>query len=100
MDKPDPPMPLRRLLRFLDGVEMWHIEDAGGRQRSPSIRYVVKSSGSESIFERPHEAWRHFQHLTNAPEKDVRPEPPPLDPSLFAPKSSKTRRRRSRRAPS
>jgi hypothetical protein len=97
MDKPGPPVPLRRLLRTLDGVEMWHIEDARGGQRVPSIRYMVKSNGRESNFDRPHEAWHRFQQLTNAPEKDDRPEPPPLDSSLLTAKSGKTKRRRPRR---
>jgi hypothetical protein len=98
-DKPGPPVPLRRLLRTLDSVEMWHIEHGRDRQRVPSIRYVVKSNGGESNFDRPHEAWRHFQQLTNAPEKDDRPEPPPLDSSLLTSKSGKTKRRRPRRTP-
>jgi hypothetical protein len=94
-DKPGPPIHLRKLLRTHDGVEMWHVEDARkDGQRIPTIRYVVESSGSKSTFERPHEAWRHFQQLTNAPDKDTRPEPPPLDPSLLTPKSGKPRRRR------
>jgi hypothetical protein len=76
---------------------MWHIEDVKkDGQRVPTIRYVVKSNGSQSIFERPHEAWRYFQQLTNAPDKDTRPEPPPLDQSLLTQKSGKTRRRRRR----
>jgi hypothetical protein len=98
MAKADPPIPLRRLLRTLDGVEMWHIEDSRKEgQRSPTIRYIVKSKGSESIFERPHEAWRHFQQLTNAPEKDTRAQPPPLDPRLLPAKSGETQRRGRRR---
>lgn len=95
MTKAGSPLPLRRLLRTLDGVEMWHIEDSRkDGQRIPTVRYVVKNNGGETIFERPHLAWRHFQQLTNAPEKDARPEPPPLDSSLLTPKSGKTQRRR------
>ena len=78
MTKAGPQLPLRRLLRTLDGVEMWHIED-GAKERTPTIRYIVKSNGDENIFERPHLAWRQFQQLTNAPDRDPRPQPPPLD---------------------
>jgi hypothetical protein len=96
-NKAGPQVPKRRLLRTLDSVEMWHIESVRtDGQRFPAIRYVVKNNISQSIFERPHEAWRHFQQLTNAPERDLRPEPPPLDPRLLTPKSGKpTRRRRT-----
>jgi hypothetical protein len=93
--KSGPPVPLRRLLRTLDGAELWHVEDVRrDGQRIPTIRYVVKSNGTQSIFERPHEAWRHFQQLTNAPDKDTRPEPPPIGAGLLTPRSGKTRRRR------
>jgi hypothetical protein len=89
------------LLRTLDGVEMWHIEDSRkDGQRIPTIRYVVKSNGRETIFERPHLAWRHFQQLTNAPDRDTRPQPPPLVSSLLTPKSGKTKRKRRGRSPS
>jgi hypothetical protein len=99
-DKAGPPVPLRRLLRTLDGVEMWHIEDVKkDGQRFPTIRYVVKSNGSQSNFERPHEAWQRFRELTGAPDKNTRPEPPPIDTSLLTPKSGKTRRRRWRPPP-
>jgi len=100
MDRaPGPPVPLRRLLRMFNGVELWHLEDAGKvGQRIPTIRYAVKSKSSESIFERPHEAWRYFQQLTQVPDRDVRPEPPPIEPSLLTPRSGK--RGRLRRAPS
>src|SRR6185295_11688862 len=84
MDKVGLRTPLRRLLRTLEGVEMWHIEDGG--RRGQGIRYLVKHTDSVRTFERPHEAWRHFQQLTGAPERDIRPDPPPivavsLDPS-------------------
>jgi len=99
--KAGPPLPLRRLLRTLDGVELWHIEDSrNDGQRIPTIRYVVKSNGSDTMFERSHLAWRHFQQLTNAPDRDTRPQPPPLDPSLLTPKSGKSKRRRRRQTPS
>ena len=76
-NKAGPPVLLRRLLRTIDGVEMWHIEDARkDAQRIPTVRYVVKNNGTESIFGRPHEAWHHFQRLTGAPDRDARPEPP------------------------
>jgi len=69
-DKAGPPVPLRRLLRTLDGVELWHIEDGRKRgQRTLAIRYVVKSGSGEKTFDRPHEAWQHFQQLTHAPER-------------------------------
>jgi hypothetical protein len=98
MTKAGPPLPLRRLLRTLDGVEMWHIED-GAKDRIPTIRYIVKSNGEENIFERPHLAWRQFQQLTNAPDRDPRPQPPPLDSSLLKPTSGKPKRGRRRRMP-
>jgi hypothetical protein len=95
MTRVGPPLPLRRLLRKLDGVEMWHVEHSRqDGQRIPTVRYVVKNSGDEAIFERPHLAWRHFQQLTNAPDREPRPEPPPLDAALLTPKSGKTKRRR------
>ena len=101
-DRAGPPVPLRRLLRTLGGVELWHIED--GRKRGLrilTVQYVVKSGRSERTFDRLHEAWRHFQQLTNAPDRDTRAEPPPIDSSILdtTPKSGKTKRRR-RRAPS
>jgi hypothetical protein len=96
---PGLPVPLRRLLRMLNGVELWHVEDdRKGRQRIPTIRYAVKSTGNESIFERPHEAWRYFQQLTQVPDRDVRPEPPPIESSLLTPRAGK--RQRLRRKPS
>ena len=98
-DKAGPSIPLRRLLRTLEGVELWHVEDRRKHgQRTLTVQYVVKSGGSEKTFDRPHEAWRHFQQLTNAPDKDTRAEPPPIDLSILSttPKSRKTRRRRRR----
>jgi hypothetical protein len=93
MDKGGPRIPGRRLLRRLEGVEMWHIE--GSEKRGQGIRYLVKHSDSEHTFERPHEAWRHFQQLTGAPERDVRPDPPPIDPtSLDLSRKPNIRRRR------
>jgi hypothetical protein len=95
MTRVGPPLPLRRLLRKLDGVEMWHVEySRQDGQRIPTVRYVVKNSGDEAIFERSHLAWHHFQQLTNAPDRDPRREPPPLDLNLLTPRSGKTKRRR------
>jgi hypothetical protein len=96
-------IPLRRLLRTLGGFELWHVEEAREPgHKWPVIRYEV-GSGSDGmkIFERPHEAWRHFQQLTHAPDKDMRPEPPPIDgpPPGAPPKARKTRRRRPGRTP-
>jgi hypothetical protein len=68
----------KKLLRVLAGAELRQVEDARDGQKRPIIRYVVKSGGDERIFSRPHEAWAHFQQLTKAPDRDVRPEPPPL----------------------
>ena len=98
-----PQTPLRRLLRALGGVELWHVEEARKPgQKWPTIRYEVgSSSGGTKIFERPHEAWRDFQQLTHAPDKDMRPEPPPIDaPPPGAPaKARKARRRGPGRKP-
>ena len=88
----------KKLLRALAGAELWRVEDVRGGQRRPTIRYVVKSAGDERIFTRPHEAWRHFQQLTNAPDRDVRPEPPPIDPEQL--NTSRPRKRRRRKPPS
>jgi hypothetical protein len=87
----------RTLLRTLTGVELWHAEEKGD-QRRPIIRYVVKRGEGERTFERPHEAWQYFQKLTNAPDKDVRPEPPPIDGAQLsiAPRPRKRRRGRPR----
>ena len=84
-----------RLLRMLDGVEMWQVEDAKRQQTAPAIRYVVKIAGSEKAFSRPQDAWRHFQQLTNAPERDMRPEPPPIEPGHLS-TTTKPRQRRRR----
>jgi len=88
----------RRLLRTLDGVELWHIQEARKPgQKWPTIRYEVGSSGDPvEIFARPHEAWRRFQQLTHAPDKDMRPDPPPIDgpPPGTPPKARPPRRRR------
>jgi hypothetical protein len=66
-----------RLLRTLAGVELWHVETKGG-EKHPIISYVVKSTTARKAFEKPHQAWQYFQHLTNAPDRDTRPEPPPI----------------------
>jgi hypothetical protein len=97
-------VPLRRQLRALDGVELWHIEEPKAQgQRVPTIRYIVRNGVGEKAFGRPHEAWQYFQELTGAPDKDLRPEPPPLDePSLKRHASApigKVRRRRPTHAP-
>ena len=90
------PLPFRRRLRALAGVELWHIEDPKTQgQRTPTVRYFVKAGSSEATFERPHEAWRYFQQLTGAPERDTRPPPPPLEATLGQPRIKKPRRRRS-----
>lgn len=68
----------RTLLRTLIGVELWHVEDRRDQHRA-IIGYVVKKGSREHTFDRPHEAWQYFQKLTNAPDRDVRPEPPPID---------------------
>jgi hypothetical protein len=83
MDKAGPRAPLRRLLRALGGVEMWHIDYGKTPGRGGSaIRYLVKHEAGERTFERPHEAWRHFQELTGAPDRDTRPAPAPIDAAL------------------
>jgi hypothetical protein len=88
-------LPLRRRLRVLAGVELWHVEEPKmPGQRTPTIHYLVKLGGSEATFNRPHEAWRYFQQLTDAPDKDIRPDPPPLDAALSTVGKRKPRRRR------
>src|SRR5262249_50071866 len=88
--------PTSRLLRTLGGVELWHLEDGSGGEKRPLIRYHVRSAGDEKTFERPHEAWRYFQQLTDAPERDLRPDPPPIEEAQLrkAATPRKTRRRR------
>ena len=86
-----------RLLRVLDGVEMWQVEDPQRQQKLPAIHYVVKIAGSEKAFNRPQEAWRHFQQLTNAPERDTRPEPPPIEAGEARQVGGTTKPRRRRR---
>jgi len=99
---PGPGLALRRLLRTLQGVELWHVEEPRKPGwKWPVVRYEVIVGGADvKRFERPQEAWRHFQQLTHAPDKDTRPEPPPIAaPPLDASKPRKVRRRR-RREPS
>jgi hypothetical protein len=64
----------------------------------PTIRYLVVRGRSEARFNRPHEAWQYFQQLTGAPNKNDRPEPPPID-EAFLQRTSKPRRLRRGRAP-
>jgi hypothetical protein len=81
------------------GVELWHIEEPKALgQRNPTIRYLVKRGRSEVTFNKPQEAWRYFQQLTDAPDKDLRPEPPPIDRSMLEARTGerKPRRRRPR----
>jgi hypothetical protein len=71
------PIPIRKLLRRLGGVEMWHVQE--GRipgQKWPAIRYMVSTADDFRTFDRPHEAWACFQQLTNAPDKNAPPAPP------------------------
>src|SRR5262245_32074655 len=90
-----PPLPLRRLLRALAGTELWHIEEPRTRaQRIPTMLYLVKRGGREATFNRPHEAWSYFQELTDAPDSDTRPQPPPLDDVLLRRHPRPLRRRR------
>lgn len=90
-----PPLPLRRRLRALSGVELWHIEEPKTQgQRVPTIRYLVKRGQSEAAFNRPHEAWRYFQKLTGTLDKDPRPEPPPIDAAAANPSRPRVLHRR------
>ena len=94
-----PPLQLRRLLRAIFGVELWHIEDPNSQaQCVPTIRYLVKRAGTEAVFNRPHEAWRYFKDLTGAPDKIDRPEPPQLNAALLTPGKRKQRRRGERKS--
>src|SRR5215813_5694926 len=90
-----PPL-LRKMLRSLGSVELWQIEATKPRQKLLDIHYVVKKGHREHAFDRPHEAWAYFQHLTGAPNKDTRPEPPPID-EAFLGSARKTRRRLQKR---
>jgi hypothetical protein len=101
--EPEPPPPgatLRRLLRAFGGAQLWHVEEPRKPgQKWPVIRYEVAAGNDIRRFERPQEAWRHFQQLSHAPDKDTRPEPPPLEtPPPGA--SSRPRKVRRRRKPS
>jgi len=88
---------LRRRLRALAGVELWHVEEPKRQgQRTPIIRYLVVRGRSEATFNRPQEAWRYFQQLTGAPERDTRPPPPPLENTLKQPRTKPRRRRTSK----
>jgi hypothetical protein len=84
-----------KLLRAVAGVELWHVEDVRVGQKWPTIGYLVKNAGGKRNFDRPHKAWQYFQQLTNAPDRDVRPEPPPLDPVKLS-TAPKPRKRRPR----
>ena len=89
--------PTSRLLRTLGGVELWHVEDSRGGKKRPIIRYRVRSASDERTFERPHEAWRYFQQLTNAPDRDVRPDPPPIEEAQLCKAATSRKPRRGRR---
>jgi hypothetical protein len=96
--RPGPPAPLRRQLRAVNGVELWQVEELRKQDpRTPIIRYMVVRGGSEASFNRPQEAWRYFQGLS-APDKDLRPERPPIDEAFLEHPSKRTIRGR-RRAP-
>lgn len=90
---------LRHLLRKLGDVALWHVEEPRKPgQKWPVIRYEVIVGGADAKrFDRPHEAWRHFQQLTQAPDKDVRPEPPPIDAPPPDPSRPRKLRRRRRK---
>jgi len=93
-----PPLPLRRRLRELAGIELWHVEEPKTQgQRVPAVRYQVKRGSSEVTFNRPHEAWRYFQQLTGAPDKDLRPQPPPIDAAAADPSRPRFLHRRKPR---
>src|SRR5215470_4556213 len=91
-----PPLMLRKMLRSLGSVELWQIEGRKPRQKLRDIHYVVKVGDCDHTFDRPHEAWAYFQQLTGAPNKDTRPEPPPIDGTFLGP-ARKTRRRLQKR---
>jgi len=88
-----------RLLRTHAGIELWQIESAVNGQKRPAIRYTVKSAGREQSFDRPHEAWQYFQQLTDLLDRDVRPDPPPIDPDKLDTTKPRKRRRRRPRSP-
>jgi len=96
---PGPGLTLRHRLRALAGVELWHVEEPRQPgQKWPTIRYEVAVAGADvKRFERPQEAWRHFQQLTQAPDRDVRPEPPPIDAPPPDPSRPRKLRRRRRK---
>lgn len=96
-----PAIPVRRRLRTLGGIDLWHVEEPKkSGQKWPTIRYEVgPSGGAMKLLEQLSEAWRHFQQLTGAPDKDLRPEPPPIESQLgdASRKPRKTRRRPGRK---
>jgi hypothetical protein len=78
-------------LRALNGVELWQVEELRKQDpRTPIIRYMVVRGGSEASFNRPQEAWRYFQGLSGAPDKDLRPERPPIDEAFLEHPSKRT----------
>jgi hypothetical protein len=93
-----PRVALRRRLRAIGGVELWLVELPKTQgQRIPTILYLVRRDGAVATFNRPHEAWHYFQQRTNAPDRDTRPEPPPIDEAFLQrpPQKRKPVRRRS-----
>jgi hypothetical protein len=91
---------VRRLLRALGEVALWHVEEPRKPgQKGPVVRYeVIVGRADPRRFDRPQEAWRHFQQLTHAPDKDTRPDPPPIDAPPPDPSRPRRLRRRRRKA--
>jgi hypothetical protein len=69
----------RKLLREHGNVQMWQEYIAGPhRDTGQLLRYFVARSGEPpKSFAAPHDAFAHFQKLTNAPTSPRRPPPSP-----------------------
>jgi hypothetical protein len=59
------PADLPKLLRAVDGVELWQESPTGRDRKIGRLTYFVKTPvGTRRTFDKPHEAWRYFQKLT------------------------------------
>jgi hypothetical protein len=81
----------------MTGVELWHVEEPNMLGAGvPTIRYLAKRGSSEVSFNKPQQAWRYFQQLTGVPDRDLRPEPPPIECAMQPRAGTRKLRRRQR----